>query len=208
MKILVVDDHIILRKGLINMLKKNYKKYSFIEASNGAEAIKMIQKNDDTVLVLSDLTMPKMNGIEMLKQLKLLQIKIPVIILSMHTEEQYALRSFKAGALGFLNKKVPLEELEIAIKKVLVGKKYITNSIADILFDNVSKSKLDTDYSSLSDREMQVFDLISKGMSVSGIANEINLGVSTVSTYRSRILEKLHLKNNADLIIYAKDNNL
>lgn len=208
MKILVVDDHIILRKGLIKMLSKNYKKYKFIEASDGVQAIKMLKNNEDTILVLSDLTMPKMNGIEMLKHLKLSQNKIPVIILSMHTEEQYALRAFKAGAFGFLNKNVAPEELETAIEKALIGKKHITSSIADILSDNISKSKSDNDLSSLSDREMQVFDLISIGMSISEIANEINLGVSTVSTYRTRVLSKLNLKNNADLIIYAKDKNL
>ena len=208
MKILVVDDHIILRKGLINMLAKVYRNYKFIEASNGAEAISMLKKHDDTILILSDLTMPKMNGIEMLKQLKLLKIITPVIMLTMHSEKQYALRALKAGAFGFLNKNVAPEELEVAIEKVLSGKKYITSSLADILSDNISKSNNNNVLDLLSDREMQVFELISKGKTVSEIANDISLSVSTVSTYRVRVLSKLNLKNNAELIIYAKDNSL
>jgi len=208
MKILVVDDHVILRKGLIRILKTEYNDVGFLEASNGAHAITILSNNKDIDIVLSDLSMPKMNGIEMVKQIKNLNINVPVIMLTMHNEEHYAIRALKAGVYAFLNKNTNPEELKKAITKVLSGKKYINDKIADILSESISNPSKDTVNEILSDREMEVFLLIANGKTVSDIADEIVLSVSTVSTYRTRILSKLNLKNNAEIVIYAIENNL
>ncbi|WP_299885289.1 response regulator transcription factor [uncultured Lacinutrix sp.] len=208
MKILVVDDHVILRKGLIRILKTDYKAYEFVEASNGVGAISVLLENDDIALVLSDLSMHVMNGIEMLKQMKILNIKVPVIMLTMHSEDHYAIRALKAGVYGFLNKDIKPAELKAAIDKVLTGKKHITDRLADLLSDRISNDLNDDLIALLSDREMEVVRLIATGKTVSEIATEIGLGVSTVSTYRTRILKKLNLKNNAEIVIYALEHDL
>lgn len=207
MKILVVDDHSILRNGLVRVLKKQYPEYNFIEAFSGNNAISILTENKEIVLVLSDLSMPGMSGIEMMKQMKKLGIKVPVIILTSHSEEYYALRVFKAGAHGFLNKEVDAQELKSAIDVVLNGKKYINSNIADILSQGVSGGALSI-LEALSDREMEVFQLIVLGRTVSEIADSIVLSVSTVSTYRAKILSKLNLKNDSEIVRFAVQNNL
>ncbi|MBT8265345.1 MAG: response regulator transcription factor [Bacteroidia bacterium] len=205
--ILIVDDHAILRKGLIQLLEGDFQDYIFLEASNGIEALSVLRK-EKVDLALLDIAMPKMNGIELLKQLEIHNISTPSIILSMQEEDQYALRVFKAGASGFLSKNSAPEILIKAIRKVLSGRKYISENVADILADNVNKKDVKNILDHLSNREIQVLQLIANGLIVSEIAKEIGLSVNTISTYRSRILKKLSLKNNAAIIKFAIDHNL
>ncbi len=207
MNILVVDDHVILRKGLVAILSREFKDCKSFEASNGIEAISILRKEKVDV-VLSDIAMPELNGIDMLKQLKALQIKTPVLILSMQPEDQYALRVIKAGAFGFLNKDCKPEILMSAIKTVLSGKKYITPSISDLLVEAIGNKQSKNQHDLLSDREMLVLHYIAKGKSLKDIADSLTLSVNTVSTYRSRILKKLNLKNNSAIIRYAIENKL
>lgn len=207
MRILVVDDHDLIRKSLVIMLKRDFKDATFLEASNGLAAIQMV-KEHTIDLILSDISMPKLNGIEMIKQLFMLEYRIPILILSMQLEHQYAVRAIKAGAYGYISKSADPKELVNAVQIVMSGKKYITPSIADLLVDTMSKSDKEMNLNSLSDREMEVLLLISKGRKVSEIAHDISLSVNTISTYRSRILDKLSLKTNSDLIRYALEQGL
>lgn len=207
MNLLIIDDHVILRKGIIQILKLEFPDTVFFEASSGTEAISILRK-EEIHLGLLDVSMPGMDGIEVLKQLKSFQVNTPIIVLSMQSEEQYAIRAIKAGAYGYLKKNCSPESLIEAVKRVLSGKKYISQSVANILAEGFSVSTEDAPHQSLSDREMQVLHLFGKGKSVSEIAKDINLTVNTVSTYRARISEKLGLKNNAAIIKYAIDNNL
>ena len=207
MNILVVDDHVILRKGLLAILSKEFKDCKCFEASNGIEAISILGKEKVDV-VLSDIAMPELNGVDMLKQLKAHQIEIPVLILSMQPEDQYALRVIKAGAFGFINKDCKPEILMDAIKTVLSGKKYITPSVSDLLADAIGNKQSTNQHDLLSDREMLVLHYIAKGKALKEIADNLTLSVNTVSTYRSRILKKLNLKNNSAIIRYAIENKL
>jgi DNA-binding NarL/FixJ family response regulator len=207
MKILVVDDHVILRKGLIQILLQEYPDANVVEAGNSGEAYREMKKQVWD-LILLDISMPGQSGIDILKQIRAEENKVPVLMLSMHPESQYAVRALKVGASGFLNKQSATEELINAVKKVLAGKKYITPSVAESLLDNLGGEGVKQSHEELSDREMQVLLLLASGKAVSEIANEIALSSSTVSTYRMRILEKLGLKNNAELTRYALDNNL
>lgn len=207
MRILVVDDHAILRKGLIAILRKDLYSYKFTEASDGIEALSILRK-ENIDLVLSDIAMPKLNGIDLIKQLKSLSINTPVIILTMQPIDQYGLRALKAGAFGFLSKNCKPEELISAMEKVLTGKKYITPSISDLLVDSLETPQSEIGHKSLSDRELLVLQYIAKGFSLSEISKDLSLSVNTISTYKSRILKKLGLKNNSDIIRYAIDNKL
>jgi len=207
MKILVVDDHVILRKGLIQILLQEYPDANVVEAGNSGEAYREMKKQVWD-LILLDISMPGQSGIDILKQIRAEENKVPVLMLSMHPESQYAVRALKVGASGFLNKQSATEELINAVKKVSAGKKYITPSVAESLLDNLGGEGVKQSHEELSDREMQVLLLLASGKAVSEIANEIALSSSTVSTYRMRILEKLGLKNNAELTRYALDNNL
>ncbi len=207
MNILLVDDHAILRMGLIEILRDEYPDGVFLEASNGIEGLSIL-RNNEVSLALLDVAMPKLNGLEMLKQANVLEIDTPIIMLSAQPEEQYALRALKAGAYGFLSKDSPPEELLGAVKKVLSGKKYISSVLADMLVDAVGNKPVSALHELLSDRELQVLELIAKGKTVSEIAKEVSLSVNTVSTYRSRILQKMNLKNNAALVRYAIDHNI
>jgi DNA-binding NarL/FixJ family response regulator len=171
------------------------------------EVLESVRKQIWDVILL-DISMPGRNGIETLKQIRSNGIKTPILMLSMHPEEQYAVRVLKAGASGFLNKESATEELLAAIHKILSGRKYITASVAEKLADTIEESHERSAFEFLSDREMQVLQLIASGKTVSEIAEEISLSINTISTYRTRILEKLKLNNNAELTRYAIDNNL
>lgn len=207
MNILIADDHAIVRKGLIQLLRDEYSFVEVTEAANSAEVLEKV-KNKVWDVILLDISMPGRNGVEVLKQLRADGIKAPILMLSLHSEEQYAVRVLKAGASGFLNKDSSTPELIAAINKVLSGRKYITPALAEKLADMAADSTGQPLHSLLSDREMQVSQLIASGKTVSEIAGIISLSVNTISTYRSRILEKLALNNNADITLYVINNGL
>jgi DNA-binding NarL/FixJ family response regulator len=207
MNILITDDHAIVRKGLILLLREEFPFAEITEASNSTEVLEKV-KNKTWDIILLDISMPGRNGVDVLKQLRADSIKTPILMLSMHPEEQFALRVLKAGASGFLNKNSATEELIAAVHKVLSGRKYITPTLAEKLAESTLDANNKPLHESLSDREMQVFQLIASGKAVSEIAEEISLSVNTISTYRTRILEKLNLQNNAEITRYAIDNAL
>jgi len=207
MKFLVADDHAIVRKGLVQILCDEFPSATVKEVSNSQEVIEELQKEKWDVILL-DISMPGRNGIETLKQIRTNGVKTPVLMLSMHSEEQYAIRVLKAGASGFLNKETATDELLAAVRKVLSGRKYISESVAEKLAESVGENDERPAYQLLSDRELQVLQYIASGKTVSEIGDELSLSVNTISTYRSRLLEKLNLSNNAELTRYALDNNL
>jgi two-component system invasion response regulator UvrY len=207
MNILIVDDHQVVRKGLIGILLEQYPSATVTEVGDSQEAIGVARKQIWD-LILLDISMPGQSGVDVLKQIRSEGIKVPILMLSMHPESQYAVRVLKAGASGFLNKQSASDELLLAVSKVLSGKKYITPAVAEKLIDTIGGDGEVQSHEDLSDREMQVLMLISSGKTVSDIAEEISLSVSTISTYRVRILEKLALNNNAELTRYVLDNNL
>lgn len=207
MNILIADDHAIVRRGLVELLRENFPAALIIEANSSTDALEKVKGKVWDIIML-DISMPGRNGVDVLKQLRADGIKAPILMLSIHSEEQYAIRVLKAGASGFLNKDSATEELILAIRKVLSGKKYITDTLAEKLATN-SLGDLDKPiHELLSDREMQVFQLLANGNSVSEIADNIALSVNTISTYRSRILDKLCLNNNVEITRYALDNGL
>lgn len=207
MKFLVADDHAIVRKGLAQILCDEFPDAIVREVSNSQEVIEQIHQDVWDVILL-DISMPGRNGIETLKQIRSEGVKTPILMLSMHSEGQYAVRVLKAGASGFLNKETATEELLVAVRKLLDGRKYVTAAIAEMLIDNIGDKEQKAMHESLSDREMQVLQHIASGKTVSEIATELSLSVNTISTYRARILEKMNLKNSAELTRYAFDHKL
>jgi len=207
MRILIADDHAIVRKGLIQILNEIPDQFNIEEASNGWEAIEKVKKTAYSVILL-DISMPGMNGLDVLKQLKIENPNLPVLVLSMHPEEQYAVRILKAGAAGYLTKESAPAELVKALQLVARGKSYISPTVAEQLVLNLNGSNEDFVHSRLSDREFQVLCMIASGHSMKQIATELSLSVKTVSTYRARILEKMSMKNNAEIISYAIKNEL
>jgi two-component system invasion response regulator UvrY len=206
MKILVADDHAIVRKGLIELLREEFHELQVFEALNSQQVIDIVSSNQLDVILL-DISMPGRNGIDTLKQIRSQGVKVPILMLSMHPEDQYAIRSLKAGASGFINKESATEELLTAIHKIISGKKYITSAVAEKLAE-VGEQGAKPAHEYLSDREMQVLQEIGSGKTVSEIADQLSLSVNTISTYRTRLLEKLSLNNSAELTRYAIDNRL
>ncbi|OQP39838.1 DNA-binding response regulator [Niastella yeongjuensis] len=207
MKVLVADDHAIVRKGLKQILLDEY---PFGEIEECANAEELLQKanNGKWDVIISDISMPGRSGLEALHQIRLSHPRLPVLILSMHPEEQYAIRALKAGASGYCSKDLAHEELVNAVRRVLTGKKYITPTLAESLATQLEEEKQPEPYKRLSDREFDVFKLLSAGKSVSEIADNLSLSTTTISTYRARILVKMNFKTNADLIRYALENKL
>lgn len=203
-KFLIADDHAIVRKGLVQILREEFPKAEITEVASSSQVMEEVDRQSWDAILL-DISMPGRNGIETLKQIRANGVKAPVLMLSMHPEDQYAVRVLKAGASGFLNKETAPEELLAAVRLLLSGRKYITPSVAEKLTETMSEKNA---HELLSDREMQVLQHIASGKTVSEIAVEIALSVNTISTYRTRILEKLNLNNNAELTRYALDNNL
>jgi len=201
-KILIADDHTLFRKGLQHILAEYPDRVITDEASNGQEVLDKIWHNDYD-MVLLDITMPGMTGLEALKQLKNERPKLPVLVLSMHPEEQYAVRVIKAGASGYLRKESAPDELITAIQRISGGRKYITSSLAERLADDVEPTAEKPPHDTLSDREFEVFRMIAAGKTITQIAEALFLNARTISTYRSRILEKMQMKTNAELIHYA-----
>lgn len=207
LRILIADDHSVVRKGLRQILLEGFPAAIIEEVADAEDMIKKIMQSDWDV-VISDLSMPGRSGLEALQQIKQINNKIPVLILSIHPEEQYALRVLKAGASGYLNKDMAPEELVNAVQRVMLGKKYITASIAEKLASVLDQDSNKAPHEYLSDREFMVLKLLASGKSVSEIAESLFLSVTTVSTYRARIMAKMNMKNNADLTLYAVENKL
>ena len=207
MKVLVADDHAIVRKGLKQILLDEYP-FGEIEECSNAEELLQKANDGDWDVIISDISMPGRSGLEALHQIRLSHPRLPVLILSMHPEEQYAIRALKAGASGYCSKDQAHEELVNAVKKVLTGKKYITPSLAETLATQLEEENQPEPFNRLSDREFDVFKLLAGGKSVSEIAENLSLSATTISTYRARILGKMSFKTNADLIRYALEKKL
>lgn len=206
-RVLVVDDHAVVRRGVIQILDEAPDVVAAGEAGTRQEALKAVQQARYDVAVL-DITLPDGSGLEVLKQLQSLAPDLHVLILSVHPEEQYAVRALRAGAAGYLTKESAPDELLTAIRKVAQGGKYISLSLAEKLAAEVGGETEAEPHQALSDREYQVMTLLGTGKTVSDIAQELSLSVKTVSTYRTRILEKLKLQNTAEIIRYALERGL
>ena len=206
MRALIADDHEIIRRGLKQILTDDLGINRIDEADSGEQVLPLIRNNSYNVVIL-DISMPGKSGIDVLREIKFEFPDLPVLVLSIHPEDQYALRVMKNGASGYLNKASAPEELVTAIRKITSGSKYITSAIADQLLQEGVENNENL-HDKLSNREYQVMLDIASGKTVTEIAEVLNLSVKTVSTYRTRILEKLHLENNARIIHYALSRNL
>ena len=206
-KILLVDDHSIVREGLRRIIEDTGEIEISAEASNGEEALKLILKENYNLVIL-DISMPGKNGLQTLKEIKKHDSKLPVLMLSMHAEEQYAMRAMRAGASGYLTKDVAAKQLVIGIKKIYEGRKFISPELAEILVTDIYHREDKKRHELLSDREFEIFKLIVRGGSTKKIALNLSISDKTVSTYRSRILKKMEMKNTANLIHYAIENKI
>jgi two-component system, NarL family, invasion response regulator UvrY len=206
MRILIADDHAVIRKGLAHILLGEFPSAVIVEAIDAEDIIKKTLSGDWDVIIC-DLSMPGRSGLDVVQHVKQNFPKIPVLILSIHPEEQYAIRAIKTGAAGYLSKDAAPEELVKAVRRVMLGRKYVSSSIADKLADELDQDNRQP-HESLSHREFDVFRLLAAGNSVSEISEKFSLSVTTVSTYRARIMTKMNMKNNADLTRYALDNKL
>ena len=205
--VLIADDHAIVREGLKNIIADTFDIVVKDEASNGAEVLKKVLKNDYDMIVL-DITMPGRDGIDVLKQLKIVKPDIGVLIMSMHPEDQFAYRALKLGASGYINKEKAPEEMIDAIRKVASGRKYISASFAEKLAVNLQFDFKVPRHKKLSDREYEVFRMITSGKTVKEISVGLSLSSKTISTYRTRVLEKMNMKTDAQLTYYAILNEL
>jgi len=201
-RILIADDHAIVREGLKQIVAESSDMAVAGEAANGQEVLEQVSKNDWDLLLL-DIAMPGRAGMDILKQLRSERPELPVLMLSMYPEEQYAVRALKAGASGYLTKESAPEELIAAIRKVSQGGKYVSSSLAEKLAVYLETDHEKPVHELLSDREYQVMLMIASGKTVKQIADELSLSVKTISTYRSRTLRKMEMKNNAEITYYA-----
>jgi len=206
-KVLVADDHEIVRQGLKTIISEHSDLSIAGEAENGNQVLKILKKTKVDVVLL-DFDMPEKNGLDTLVELKALYPKLPVMILSIFPEDHYGTRFLKAGASGYLQKSSATDQLIDAIRKVFNGGKYISSALTDKLVTSLNKDKEQFLHESLTDREFQVFRLLATGKKLKEMADELCLSINTISTYRSRILQKMDLKSNADVIRYAIENGL
>jgi len=206
-KVFIADDHAIVREGLKQILAETRDIVVAGEAENGLDAVKLFRKSECQVMLL-DISMPDRSGIEVLKQIKKEKPELAVLMLSMHREDQYAIRSLKAGASGYLTKQSAPRELVTAIRQVAGGLKYISPALAQELANHVGEDHEAPPHDTLSDREYQTLTMIASGKTVGMIAKELSLSVKTVIEYRARLLVKMKLKNSAELTHYAIKNQL
>jgi two-component system, NarL family, invasion response regulator UvrY len=206
-RFLIADDYIVVRKGLKQILQNAFPSALIEEVADAEDLLKRVSK-DDWDAVISDISMPGRSGLDVLRQIRQAHPKLPVLILSMHPEDQYAIRVLRAGASGYLNKDSAPEDLVLAVNQVLLGKKYITSSIAEKLVTAVEQDTKKFTHEYLSDREFEVLKLLAAGKLISDISEQISLSASTISTYRARIMTKLNLKTNADLTLYSFEHKL
>ncbi|MDH4233997.1 MAG: response regulator transcription factor [Gallionella sp.] len=199
---LITDDHAIVRQGLARILEKSQEIKIVAECDNGIDALNWLRSNDCDIALI-DISMPGMNGVDLLKQIREEKPKLPVLIISIYPEDQYAVRLIKAGAAGYLAKGCAPAVVVDAVRQIAGGKKYISPAVAEMLANELNQEDGKLPHESLSDREFQIFMMFASAKTVSEIAATLSLSSKTVSTYRSRILEKMQLRNNAELMRYA-----
>ncbi|MBU3713377.1 MAG: response regulator transcription factor [Ferruginibacter sp.] len=207
MKILIADDHSVVRKGLKQILLEGFPSAEIAEVADAESLVSQVVAGKWDV-VISDISMPKRTGLDVLPQIKNIDPKLPVLILSIHPEEQYAVRVLKSGASGYLSKDTAPDELVNAVKQLILGKKYINSSVAEKIAGSIGNIENKPPHEMLSDREFSVFKLLASGKSITEIAESFLLSTTTVSTYRARILNKLNLKNNTEMTLYCLENKL
>lgn len=201
-RVVIADDHAVVRRGLKDILADEPDMEIGAEASTAQELLDLVRKQRWDALVL-DISLPGRSGLEVLGEVKREQPALPVLIHTMHPEDQFAVRALRAGAAGYLTKDSAPTELVKALRKIVAGGKYVGASLAEALATNMAGGATESPHEALSDREFEVFRLLASGKTVSEIAEQLYLSVKTISTYRSRILEKMQMKNNADLMRYA-----
>ena len=206
-QILIVDDHAILRRGLKEILEREFRDVRIGGAGTAEEALTQLD-SEKWDLVILDITMPGRSGVDVLRNLKALRPKLPVLVLSMHPEDQYGKRVLKAGASGYMNKESAPEELIKAVRKLLSGGRYVSPTLAETLAVDLGRDDGTPAHERLSDREFEVLRKMASGKTVGQIAQELHVSVPTVSTYRARILEKMGMSNTAELIRYAVSHHL
>ncbi len=206
-RILIIDDHAVVRDGVKKIFDEQPGAVSFGEASSGLEALQLARQQDWDLAVL-DLSLGNQSGLDVLKGLKQIRPRLPVLILSMHSEEQYVHRAFKAGASGYITKDSSRAELAKAVNKLAAGGMYITSALAERLVFDLGRGSDRPPHETLSDREFEVMRLIASGKTVTEIAGLVSLSDKTISTYRARLLEKMRMKTNAELTRYAIQNKL
>lgn len=205
MTIVIADDHYIVRSGVKQILISSFPQFNIHEVENGEELVQYCNNNTPNI-VITDISMPIKNGIEAIKEIRQKNISVPILVLSIYADEQYVKHALKAGANGYITKDAANDELIEAVTKIIEGRNYISTSMAEKLASN---NYTDRDaHETLSEREQEIFKLIIKGIPLSTIAQNLKIKVSTVSTYRIRILEKMNFKSNAELIKYAVENKL
>ena len=206
--VLLVDDHTIVREGLKRIINETNGMKVISEAENGQKAMELIWAEKPFDIVVLDISLPGKNGLEVLKEIKNHNPELPVLMLSMHAEDQYAIRALKAGAAGYMTKESASLTLVDSIRKVKNGGKIISDELAELLATNLTNKKAGQPHKQLSDREFQVLVLFAEGQTVIQISQSLNLSDKTISTYRTRILQKMQMKTNAELIRYGISNNL
>jgi len=204
---LIADDHAVVRRGLKELLTESEEVAVIGEAASGREVLEQVRRAEWDVVVL-DINLPDQNGIDVIRAVKGERPRLPVLVLTICSEEQYAVRALRAGAAGYLTKESAPEELLGAVRKVASGGRYIGPSLAERLAQRVARDSEDPPHETLSDREFQVFRMLASGKTVSQAAEALHLSVKTISTYRARLLEKMALRTNADLTVYAVRNSL
>lgn len=207
-RILIADDHPSVRRGVKEMLLDTFSEAEVEEARTAPEALELAGKHPWSLIIL-DLTMPGRSGLDALQDLKSAYPDTPVLVLSMHPEDQFAVRAIRAGASGYITKETVAEELILAVKQIFAGRRYIRSSVADLLVTQLQARDASLSlHSRLSDRELQVLTLLARGKMVATIADELSLSPKSISTYRTRVLEKLNLRSTADIIRYAIEHHL
>lgn len=206
-RIIIADDHSIVRRGIKEIISDTSYMIITGEAKSGEELLVLLSNNECDIAVM-DLSMPGKNGLEVLSEINKLFPALKVLILSVHPEEKYGLEVLRSGADGYLTKESAAEELLNAINKIMNGGKYISMNLSEKIVEDINKKRNGSLHTLLSEREYEVFNMIAKGKSVSDISEELSLSIHTISTYRARIMEKMNLKNNADLTYYAIKHNL
>ena len=207
LRFIIADDHTVVRAGLKKLLMEEFPTAFVDDVPDAEELIKKVIREKWDV-VITDINMPGRSGLEALVQIKDIDPKLPVLVLSFYPESHYAVRAIKAGASGYLNKNMAAEELKIAVQKVLLGKRYISPTVAESIAGTLGFDNDKPDHEQLSNREFEVMKLLAAGKTVTEIADIYSISVNTVSTYKSRILVKMNMKTNADMTVYAMENGL